>query len=337
MAVTFEGLYKELKHKKYAPIYLLQGEETFFIDKLVDFMEKSILSDSEKSFNQMILYGKDTDADTIINTARRYPMMSKYQVILLKEAQQMKDILKLEKYAANPSKSTILILAHKYKTVRGNTKLGKAIAKNGVVFSSKKLYENQVPAWIQRYVKQKKYDIQSNAMSLLVEYLGTELSRITNELDKLMLNVPEGTLINEQHISDNIGISKDYNVFELQKALAQNNITKAYKIADYYSKNPKAAPLPLLLGSLYRFFSRLYLYHHIRTKSDGEVLQAMGFRTRFQLKDYQAAVRHFNLTKTKKAVELLSVYDLKSKGIGNVGTPQEELVREMVVRLANGV
>lgn len=337
MAATFEGLYKELKQKKYAPIYLLQGEETFFIDKLVDYMEESILSDSEKSFNQMIMYGKDTDADTVINTARRYPMMSKYQVILLKEAQQMKDILKLEKYAANPSKSTILILAHKYKMVRGNTKLGKAIAKNGVVFTSKKLYENQVPAWIQRYVKSKKYDIQSNAMNLLIEYLGTELSRITNELDKLMLNVPKGTLINEQHISDNIGISKDYNVFELQKAFAQNNITKAYKIAGYYSKNPKAAPLPLLLGSLYRFFSRLYLYHHIRTQGDNEVLQAMGFRTRFQLQDYKAAVRHFNLAKTKKAVELLSIYDLKSKGIGNVGTPQEELVREMVVRLANGV
>ena len=174
-------------------------------------------------------------------------------------------------------------------------------------------------------------------MQLLIEYLGTELSRITNELDKLMLNVPTGTLINEQHISDNIGISKEYNVFELQKALAQNDITKAYKIADYYSKNPKAAPLPLLLGSLYRFFSRLYLYHHIRTRSEGDILQTMGFRSRFQLRDYQAAVRHFNLAKTKKAVEILYTYDLKSKGIGNAATPAEELVREMVVRLAHGV
>ena len=337
MAVTFEGLYKQLKQKKYAPIYLLQGEETFFIDKLVDYMEENILSDSEKSFNQMVMYGKDTDANTLTNTARRYPMMSQYQVVILKEAQQMRDLLKLESYVANPSKTTILILVHKYKTVRGNTKLGKAIAKNGVVFTSKKLYENQVPAWIQRYVKQKKYDIQPNAMQLLIEYLGTELSRITNELDKLMLNIPKGTLINEQHISDNIGISKDYNVFELQKAFAQNDITKANKIADYYSKNPKAAPMPLLLGSLYRFFSRLYLYHHVRNRSEGDILQAMGFRSRFQLKDYQAAVRHFNLSKTKKAVELLYHYDLKSKGIGNVATPPEELVREMVVRLVHGV
>ncbi len=337
MAATFEGIYKELKQKKYAPIYLLQGEETFFIDKLVNYIEKSVLLDAEKSFNQMVMYGKDTDAETLMNTARRYPMMSKYQVVILKEAQQMRDILKLEAYVKNPSKTTILVLAHKYKTVRGNTKLGKAIAKNGIVFTSKKLYENQVPAWIQRYVKSKKYDIQMKAMQLLIEYLGTELSRITNELDKLMLNVPTGTLINEGHISDNIGISKEYNVFELQKALAQNNITKAYKIADYYSKNPKAGPLPLLLGSLYRFFSRLYLYHHIRTQGEREVLQAMGFRTRYQLQDYQAAVRHFSLAKTKKAVELLYTYDLKSKGIGNVGTPQEELIREMVVRLAHGV
>ena len=156
MAVTFEGLYKELKQKKFAPIYLLQGEETFFINRLVDYMEKSILTDAEKSFNQMVMYGKDTDANTLTNTARRYPMMSKYQVVILKEAQQMRDILKLETYAQNPSKSTILIIAHKYKTIRSNTKLGKAIAKNGIVFTSKKLYENQVPAWIQRYVKSKK-------------------------------------------------------------------------------------------------------------------------------------------------------------------------------------
>ncbi|MEZ4887771.1 MAG: DNA polymerase III subunit delta [Chitinophagales bacterium] len=337
MATTFEGIYKELKQKKYAPIYLLQGEETFFIDKLVDYIEESVLADSEKSFNQMIMYGKDTDADTLMNTARRYPMMSKYQVVILKEAQQMRDILKLESYATNPSKSTILVLAHKYKTIRGNTKLGKLIAKNGVVFTSTKLYDNQVPPWIQRYVKSKKYDIGSKAMQLLIEYLGTELSRITNEVDKLMLNVPTGTVINEQHILDNIGISKDYNVFELQRALAQNNTTKAYRIADYFSKNPKAAPLPLLLGSLYRFFSRLYLYHQIRTRSEGEILQAMGFRTRFQLQDYQAAIRHFNLNKTKKAVEILYTYDLKSKGIDNVGVSQEELIREMVVRLANGV
>ncbi len=337
MATTFEGIYKELRQKKYAPIYLFQGQETFFIDKLVDYMEGNILSDSEKSFNQMVMYGKDTNAELLMNTARRYPMMSKYQVVILKEAQQMRDLLKLEAYVKNPSNSTILIIAHKYKTVRGNTKLGKAIAKNGVVFTSKKLYENQVPNWIQRYVKSKKYDIGGRAMHLLIEYLGTELSRITNELDKLMLNIPSGTVINEQHILDNIGISKDYNVFELQKALAENNTTKAYKIADYYSKNPKAAPMPLLLGSLYRFFSRLFLYHHIKNRNEGDVLQAMGFRSRFQLKDYQAAVRHFNLQKTKKAVEILHTYDLKSKGLGNVGTPSEELIREMVVRLAHGV
>ncbi len=334
--MNYNDILKDLKAKKYRKIYLLQGEESYFIDQLASYMEEHILSNAQKSFNQMTFYGKDTDVETVVTTARRYPMMSPYQVVIVKEAHELKDINKLEVYAKQPSPTTILILVHKYKTIKGTTKTAKAIAKNGVVFTSKKLYQNQVPAWIQRYLKDKKRQIQSDAVQLLTEYLGNDLSKVSNELDKLLLNIDAQTVINKQHVADNIGISKDYNVFEFQKAIAQKNTVLAMKMANYFAANPKSAPLIMIIGSLYRFVSRLYVYQHLKGKNENDILKAMSLKNRYALKDYQEAVKHYNKLQVKNMIDLLYHYDLKSKGIGNPSTSSEELLKEMTYRLIYG-
>ncbi len=328
---------RDIKAKNYQPIYWLQGEETYFIDQIADYMEEHILTESEKGFNQMVMYGKDVDAATIITTASRYPMMAARQVVIVKEAHQVKDLAKLQSYAEKPIPSTILLIVHKYKSLRSNSKLAKAIAKNGVFFSAAKYKDYQVPAWIQRYVKERKYNIQQDAITLLFESLGNKLSRISNELDKLMLNVPQSQAITKQHIADNIGISKEYNIFELQRALANNQTEKIFRIGDYFANNPKAAPLVVVIGSLYRFFNRLYLYHHVRGGNQQNILTALNLRSNYALKDYQAAIKYYNLAKTKHAINLLYQYDLKSKGVGNPSTPTSELLKEMLVRVVQGM
>lgn len=332
--MTFEEIKRELRGKQYRPIYLLQGEETFFIDRLVQLLENDVLSDSEKEFNLMVLYGKDSDADTIASTARRYPMMSPFQVVIVKEAQQLADIDKLEKYARSPMPTTLLVLAHKGKSVRSNSKLAKAIAHTkGVIFDAKKYYENQIPAWIQKYMEAHQYNIKPDAAALMVEYLGNDLGHIANELDKLMLNLPIKTTVTQQHVTDNIGVNKEYNVFELQDALANKQTLKVFKMVDYFTANPKAGPLVLLIGSLYRFFSKLYIYHHVYRQPESTVLKAMGINSAWALKDYKAAMPNYTLTKTRKTLNLLYTYDLKSKGFDSVGGQDGELMKELMIQI----
>ena len=330
--MTYEEVMHELVQKKYRPVYLLQGDEPYFIDRIADYIEQHVLAASDRAFNQSILYGKDIDPDTIIATAYRYPMMSPYQIVVVKEAQHLKDIGKLQSYVEKFLSTTLLVLVNKGKAIASNTKLYKAIDAKGAIVSAAKLPESQIAAWVQRYVATQKRVIAPEAAALLAEYGGAELQPIVNELDKLMLLVANTETINPQHIEDNIGISKEYNLFELQKALAKRNTTKSYAIADYFSRNPKTVPLVVVVGSLYRFFSRLYIFHHQAGKSDTDTAQAMGMKNAYFLNEYREAARKFSLPQTQRVINLLHQYDLKSKGV-DCTTNATDLLLEMTYRI----
>lgn len=346
MAQTFENILQDLKNKVYSPVYLLQGEESYYIDVISDYIEKNVLDDMEKEFNQTILYGKDVDLLSLISQAKRYPMMSNYQVVIVKEAQSIKNLVAKEKkttkgdkeevnplevYLQNPVPSTLLVLCHKYGKVDGRSKVSKMFDKAGVVFESKKLYDNQVPAWVKQYCAAKKYKINERATQLIAEYLGNDLSKVSNELDKLMINVPNTVEITPEHIEQNIGISKDYNVFELNDALNSKNVLKANRIVNYFAANPKANPFVVTLGSLFSHFNKLIMYQSIPDKS--KAASAMGINP-FFIKDYQTAAQNYSLAKLVNIIAVLRDYDLKSKGMGSSGNVEDgELLKEMVFKI----
>ena len=333
--MTFPQIIADLKQKQYKPVYFLHGNESYFIDAIADFIEKKVLSDGEKSFNQTILYGKETEFKQVVDTARRYPMMAPYQVVILKEAQEMRTLKELVTYVEKPAETTILVICHKHKKFDSRTKLGKILKKNAVLFESKKLYDNQLPDWIHNYLKTKGFTIKPNATALIAEYLGTDLSKVVNELDKLAINLPKGTDITQQHIQDNIGISKDYNVFELQKALGQKQVTKVNRIIKYFGANPKKSPMVMMVGSLYNYFSKVYMLHFLRHAGDPDILSALKLRSSFFLREYKATARNYSRPQTEKVLSILKEYDLKSKGVDNntMSNPDSELLKEMVYRI----
>lgn len=331
--MTFPQIIKELKAKKYAPVYLLHGDEPYYIDKISKFIEEKVLTEGEKSFNQMIMYGKDTDHKTLIDTCSRYPMMASHQVVVLKEAQDMKTLKELLPYIQKPVPTTILVLCFKHKKFDGRTKFGKAVKEKAVVFESKKLYDNKIPDWIQSYLKDKKLSITPSAAALVAEYLGTDLSKVSNELDKLAINVEKGTTVDEKHVQEQIGISKEYNVFELQKALGARNIVKANRIINYFISNPKKNPLVVVVGTLFNFFSKVYLTHFLKNKSEGEMMSALKVRHAFFLKDYKLAARNFPPAQSKNVIAVLKEYDLKSKGVNRNNTTDGDLMKEMVYKI----
>ncbi|AEE48208.1 DNA polymerase III subunit delta [Haliscomenobacter hydrossis] len=333
--MTFPEILKSLKQKQYKPLYFLHGDEAYFIDVISDYIENEVLNEGERAFNQTIVYGKDVDHLAIVDTARRYPMMAQHQVLILKEAQDMKTLKDLQTYVEKPLDSTILVICHKNGKYNLNSKFGKAIQANGVVFESKRLYENQIPNWIQDYLRNKKLSIRPEASALVAEYLGTELSRVANELDKMAINLAPGTEITTKHIEEQIGISKDYNVFELQKALGQRDVLKANRIANYFAANPKRNPITVIISSLYGFFSKVYLLNFFLQASEKEQLEALELRSAFFLKDYREATRYFNRSRAERAIALLREYDLKSKGVNynSTGKPEVDLLREMIYLL----
>lgn len=333
--MTFEAILKEMKQGKYHPLYFLYGEEAFFIDHLADYVETHALAEAEKAFNQTVLYGKEADPLAVVDVARRYPMMASRQVVILKEAQEMRDLGKLQPYVEKPLASTVLVICHKYKKFNLNTKFGKLLKKQAVVFQAKKLYDNQVPDWIKSYLQSRKLDITPGAAGLIAEYLGADLSKVANELDKLALNLAGGARIDESHIEEHIGISKDYNIFELQRALSQRDLLKSTRIAQYFAANPKKNPFPVVIGSLYNYFSKIYMLHFLKNLPEKELLEALGLRSGFFLREYRQAARTFNRDKTEEIIELLKAYDLKSKGVDYVlhQKPEEELMGEMVYRI----
>lgn len=321
----------------------MQGGESYFIDTIADYIEANALTEAEKGFNQTILYGKDTDSMTVVDNARRYPMMAQRQLVMLKEAQEMSTIQQLLSYVEKPSPTTVLVICHKHKKLKMNTKLGKALKKNAVVLESKALYDNQIADWIVGYLKEKKLTITPQAAELTAEYLGTKLDKVANELDKLAINVPAGTQITDKHIEENIGISREYNIFELQRALAQRDVLKSNRIVNYFISNPRKNPLVLVIGTVYNFFSKVYMYHFVKNEHESVILKKLGLRSNWFLKEYRAAAGKYPLPYVERVLAILKEYDLRSKGIhlsegtadkemGEM-TPQAELLKEMVWKI----
>jgi DNA polymerase-3 subunit delta len=323
---------RDLKNKVYSPVYCLMGEEAYYIDKISDYIEHHVLDEAEKSFNQTVVYGNESDVSSIIDSAKRYPMMSNYQVVMIKEAQNLKKIEALESYVDNPLDSTILVLCYKYKSLDKRKSFTKKVIKNGIVFESKKLYENQVPDWINGYVKQKKHTINPPATMMLSEYLGNDLSKIANEIDKTIINIEAGAEITKDLIEKYVGISKDFNFFELNDAISSRNILKVNKIINYFAKNPKDHPFVLSVGMLFSFFSKVLAYHFTTDKSKNNLASVLKINP-FFVKDYQLAAQNFNPKKTVHIIELLREYDLKSKGVNNVSASDGELLKELTFKI----
>lgn len=325
----------DIKAGNIKPIYFLMGEESYYIDKLSDYIEKKVLTEEEKGFNQTVLYGRDVTIEDIVSTAKRYPMMSERQVVIVKEAQDLvRTIDKLESYAENPMPTTVLVICYKYKTLDKRKKVTKLIAKNGVVFESKKLYENQVGEWIKRVLAGKKYTIEPKANAMLVEFLGTDLSKINNELEKLQIILPVGSSITPMHIEENIGFSKDFNVFELRKAIGERNQLKAYTIAENFAQNPKDNPIVVTTSLVFGFFIQLLKYHGLKDKNPKNVATAIGVNP-FFLKEYDVALKNYPMKKVSQIVAALRDIDVKSKGVGANALSQSDLLREMLYKIFN--
>ena len=325
----------DIKSGNIKPIYFLMGEEPYYIDKLSDYIEKNVLAEEEKGFNQTVLYGRDVSIEDIISTAKRYPMMAERQVVIVKEAQDLiRTIDKIESYAENPMPSTVLVFCYKYKTLDKRKKVTKILAKNGVVYESKKLYENQVGDWIKRVLSGKKYNIEPKANAMLVEFLGTDLSKINNELEKLQIILPAGSTITAKHIEENIGFSKDFNVFELRKALGERNQLKAYTIAENFAQNPKDNPMVVTTSLVFGFFIQLLKYHGLKDKNPKNVASALGVNP-FFLKDYDVALKNYPMKKVSQIIAALRDIDVKSKGVGANALPQSDLLREMLYKIFN--
>lgn len=324
---------KDLKNKVYHPIYFLSGEEPFYIDLISNFIEKNVLDEAEKEFNQQIIYGKDTDIATIIGAAKRYPMMANHNVVIVKEAQHLiKQIDQLDSYVDNPTKSTILVFCYKYKTLDGRKAITKKLNKQAVFFESKPIYENQVPDWINSYLKEKNYTINQKAAYLIAEFLGTDLSKVANELDKLTINIPKGTEINAEMVEKNIGISKDFNMFELNKAIGAKDILKANKIINHFAKNEKEYPIQATIAVLYIFFTAILKYHYTKDKNPRNIASALKISP-FFVKEYQQAAQNYNIKKAVKIIEYIREYDLKSKGVNNVSSSSGELSKELIFKI----
>ncbi len=346
--MDFNQIMSELKSKVYHPVYFLMGDEPYFIDMVADYIEAKVLDDSEKEFNQTVLYGSDVTSDEIFAAARRFPMMAEYQVIIVKEAQGVRNIagkekdsekekdkdkakLPIELYLDNPQKSTILVICYKYKSVDKRTSLYKQLDKKAVVLESKKIYDNQVSAWIDNYLKGKGYTIGPKASAILAESLGTSLSKITNELDKLMINLPPKAEVTLDIIQTNIGISKDFNVFEFQNALAKKDVLKANRIVNYFGSNEKEHPLITTIAILYGYFTKLMLIHYLPDKQNKSIA-GLGIAFPF-IEDYKTAVRNYPMDKLKRIFSYLREYDLKSKGVDSGSSSQGELLKEMVFKI----
>ena len=325
----------DIKSGKIKPIYFLMGEEPYYIDKISDYIEQNVLNEADKGFNLMSLYGRDVTIDDIIGHAKRYPMMADRQVIIVKEAQDLsRTIEKLAAYANNPQESTMLVVNYKYKKIDKRKALYKAIKKIGVVFESKKLYENQVSDWIIRVLASKKISIVPKAAQMLVEFLGTDLSKISNELDKLQIVLSNTNQITPELIEENIGISKDYNNFELRKAIGQHDVVKAYQIVSYFANNPKDNPMVVTVSLLFSFFSQLLHFHGLADKSKRNVAAALRVNPYF-VEDYTIAARNFPMRKVSAVIALLREFDVKSKGVGSSNVSHGDLLKELLFKIFN--
>jgi DNA polymerase-3 subunit delta len=333
MAVTYEEIISDLKKRIFKPVYFLAGEEPYYIDLITNYIEDNILSDAEKAFNQIIIYGDDTNISAIIDTARRFPMMASHQVVIVREAQTLKKLEDLAVYLEKPLTSTILVFSYKYKTIDKRTRLYKSLESHAVYFESPRIRDYQIPGWIERYLRLKGIKAEPSASAMLTEYLGTDLHKIVNELDKLLITLPAGKpVITTSLIEKNIGISKDYNNFELQKAIGEKNILKANMIVHYFADNPRDNPITLSIASLFGFFSKVLTYHYLTDKSKNNVAAALKINP-FFVRDYETAASIYNVSKTVQIISLLRTYDMRSKGFGDAGTEAGDLLKELIFKI----
>jgi DNA polymerase-3 subunit delta len=331
--ISIEQLMKDLQNKIYRPIYFLTGDEPYYIDKVTEFMMQNILTESEKAFNQTVIYGKDADALAVTNFARRFPMMANYQLVVLKEGQEIKNFEDMIHYVDNPLKSTILVINYKYKSLDKRKKIYKSLQENAVIYESKKLYENKIPDWISKSLAKRKYKIEPKAAILLTEFLGNDLSRISNELDKLVIVLADpAKMITSLDIERNIGISKEYNNFELQNAIGAKDVLKANRIINYFADNQKNNNIVQTLSILYLFFSKILIYHSLTDKTGNHVAASLKIPP-FFVNEYEAASRNYGASKVIQIISLLREYDAKSKGFGNVSADAGALLKELIFKI----
>lgn len=333
MGITYEGIISDLKKRIFKPVYFLAGEEPYYIDLITEYIEDKVLPEAEKAFNQAVFYGEDTTILSIIETSRRFPMMSSHQVVIIKEAQSLKKIEDLILYLEKPLLSTILVINYKYKVIDKRTKLFKALENHAVYFESGKLRDYQIPPWIERYLMTKGIKTDPSASAMLTEYLGTDLHKIANELDKLIITLPVGKpVITTSLIEKNIGISKEYNNFELQKAIGEKNILRANMIVHHFNNNQKDNPITLSTASLFSLFSKLLTYHYLTDKSKNNVASVLKVNPYF-VKDYETAASKYTASKTVQIISLLRTYDMKSKGFGDLSSEPGDLLKELVFKI----
>jgi len=316
------------------PVYLLQGDEPYYIDQITEYFEAHLLDESQKSFNFHLFYGQDLDATSLIERLRSFPMMGERQLIILKEAQQMRTFKGLEPYFENPVTSTVFVINYKGKKIAKNTKIYKYIAKHGVVFNSQRLYENMIPGWIEKYVAGKGLEISPKATALLLEYLGTDLSKIMNSLEKLTINKEAGSKISEEEIETQVGISKDYNVFELGNTLLNRDVARAFRIVRYFIANPKAGPMPVITASFYMHFSKLLLWHRYRPSGTSDIVKLLKISP-YYMNDYKRGASKYNESQARKAIDIIAAYDLKSKGVDVAENNDGALLQELTYKILN--
>lgn len=329
--MSAEKIIGEWKKKTFKPVYWLEGEEPYFIDTVIDFAEHKILSESEAGFNLAVFYGRDTDWATVVNACMRYPMFAERQVVLLKEAQHMKDVEKLEHYIAKPLASTVFVVSYKDKKVDGRTAFAKLLKTKTELFTTKKLYDNQLPEWVAQMVEQHGFTMNQKANALLVDHIGNDLSRLRNEVEKLSINIKGRKNITEEDIETFIGVSKEFNVFELQDAIAQKNMAKAIRIIEYFRSNPKAGPIQQILPTLYGYFSKIYSVLGMDNKNE-QVLFGV-FKNSFAAKTAMQAINNYSYSGIEKIILLLHHYNLRSIGINDTGTGDSDLMKELVVKI----
>ena len=330
---TFEQIMQDLKKKIYHPVYFLTGDEPYYIDRISDYIQEHVLDETEKTFNQTVIYGKDTDARTVINAAKRYPMMANHQVVVVKEAQELQEFEELIHYVEQPLKSSLLVLCYKYKNPDKRKKVFKSLRQHALYFESKKLYDDKLPGWISNYVTAKKLNIQPKATALLAEFLGSDLSKIVNELEKLIITLEENqNTITANHVERNIGISKDYNHFELQNALGKKDALKANRIINYFADNQRNNHISQTIASLYFFFSKLMIYYWLEDKSKQSVASALRIHPYF-VSEYVQAARNYTPNKVISIISLLREYDMKSKGFEGTAIPEGELLKELTFKI----
>jgi DNA polymerase-3 subunit delta len=326
----YQKIITDLKAKKIKPIYLIMGEESYYIDQLVDYIEDHLLPEEDKSFNQVVLYGRDVTVDQVLETAKRYPMMADKQLVIVKEAQDLKDIKLFENYAENPLETTVLVLAHKYKNVLKTTKFYKNCVKNGVVLESEKIKDYKLSQWIEGFVKSKGYQILPKAALMLSEFLGNDLNKINNELNKLFIILKPNEPITPEAIEKNIGFSKDFNVFELQNAIGTKNEVKTLKIFQHFAQNSKEYPMVVISSMLFSYLSKILLYHGLPNKTDAASVLRI---SPYFVKDYQEAARNFPMRKVSNMINALKTLDIKSKGVGDNQVPDIDLYKDFMVEV----